>query len=70
MLFPNLPIKTLGGQVFWQTIESKNGWKLQQNIFTEHYRIIDPENIRQAWSTDFNEIRSTFRKFTENQISW
>ena len=66
MLFPNLPVKTLGGQVFWQTIESQNGWKLQQNIFTEHYRIIDPENIRQGWSNEWNDIRDIFKKFTGN----
>jgi uncharacterized protein YxjI len=70
MLFPNLPTKTLGGQVFWQTIESTNGWKLQQNIFTEHYRIIDSQNIRQAWSSEWHDIRDTFKKFTGNYHNW
>jgi len=41
MLFPNLPTKTLGGSFFWDTIEKRNGWKLQKNIITEHYRILE-----------------------------
>jgi hypothetical protein len=56
MLLPNLPMKTLGGEIFWQTIESRNGWKLQQNIFSEHHRILDPQKIRQAWSYYSGEI--------------
>jgi hypothetical protein len=63
-LLPNVPWKTAVGHVFWETIESRNGWKLQRNIFTNHYRIIDPENFRQAWGYDEKEIRNTFRKFT------
>ncbi|EST55367.1 hypothetical protein T458_06095 [Brevibacillus panacihumi W25] len=64
MLFPNLPTKTLGGSFFWDTLDRKNGWKLQKNLITEHYRILDPENVRQAWSPDESSIWRTFRKFT------
>jgi hypothetical protein len=63
-MLPNLPWKTAGGKVFWDTLETRNGWKLQCNIFTNHFRIIDPENIRQAWGLDEQEIRRTFNKFT------
>ena len=68
MLYPNLPTRTLGGEFFWETLESRNGWRLQQNIFTEHYRIVDPELIRQAWSKDLDVIRKTFRKFTQQNL--
>ena len=64
MLFPNIPTKTLGGKTFWNTLESKRGWKIQQNFFTEHYRILDPENIRHAWGYDEYEIRELFNTFT------
>jgi hypothetical protein len=50
------PTKTFGRQLFWETIECKNGWKLQQNIFTEHYRILDSNNVRHAWSLDGYKI--------------
>lgn len=61
MLYPNLPTRTLGGEIFWETL-------LQQNIFTEHYRIVDPELIRQAWSRDLDVIQKTFRKFTHQNL--
>ncbi|GAA4718383.1 hypothetical protein GCM10023228_26260 [Brevibacillus fulvus] len=48
MLFPNLPIKTAGGKVFWDTLDRRNGWKLQQNRLTGHFRILDPDDVRQA----------------------
>lgn len=64
MLLPNLPVKTFGGKLFWQTIETRLGWQLQQNILTEHYRIIDSENVRQAWSYDWVMINAAFKKFT------
>lgn len=68
MLLPNVPMKTLGGQVFWETVESKNGWELQQHTFSEHYRILDPQKIRLAWSYDLYVIQSTFRKFTRYNL--
>lgn len=27
-MLPNLPWKTAGGHVFWETLESRNSWKL------------------------------------------
>ncbi|MED1952327.1 hypothetical protein [Brevibacillus centrosporus] len=64
MLFPNLPTKTLGGSIFWDTLDRRNCWKLQKNIITEHYRILDTENVRQAWSNDEVEMWHAFWKFT------
>lgn len=68
MLLPNFPMKTFGGKVFWRTIESSNGWRLQQKILSEHYRIIDSQNIRHTWSNDWQEINHTYKKFTGNFI--
>lgn len=56
MLLPNVKSATLGGNVFWVTLRHKNGWKLQQNVFTEHYRILDQNNIRHAWGTSLFEL--------------
>ncbi len=49
---PNIPTKTMGGKMFWDNIVEKDGWKLQRNSFTRHYRILNPENIRKAWGTE------------------
>ena len=49
--FPNIPTKVLNKNIMWDTFAECNGWKLQQNMFTKHCRIIDPDNIRHAWGT-------------------
>lgn len=48
---PNIPMKTMGGHVWWITIAECNGWKLQQNTFTHHARILDNTDRRIAWGT-------------------
>lgn len=56
----NIPFPTLGGKVFWETLKRKNGWKLQENKVTGHYRVLSPANIRWAWGSDYSEISSKF----------
>lgn len=65
MSLPNIPCQTLGGKYFWDTLEVVGGWKLQRNILTDHYRILDSANIRQAWSLEEGQIRKTFRQLTD-----
>lgn len=60
----NLPMKTMGGKVFWNIVREKGGWKLQQNMFTGHYRILDPNNIRRGWETEYASISLMFDAFT------
>ncbi len=38
--------KTLGGVIMWKNIQKHKGYKLQKNIVTRHFRIIDHENYR------------------------
>lgn len=51
LALPNIPTKTMGGEVFWNTIAEYNGWRLQQNMVTHHARILDAGNVRIAWGT-------------------
>ena len=48
---PNIPTPTMGGEVFWKELAEFNGWKLQQNMITQHARILRPDNVRVAWGT-------------------
>lgn len=64
MSLPNFPCLTLGGKFFWETVTSSKGWKLQRNVFTQHYRILDPFNIRHAWSLDEEQMRKIFHLYT------
>jgi hypothetical protein len=58
---PNIPMPTMGGEVFWNTLASCNGYRLQQNMFTQHARILDSNNIRIAWGTINGMIKAMDR---------
>ncbi len=47
----NVPTKTLGGQQFWGDVAHFHGWRIQQNALTEHFRLIDGDDVRHAWGT-------------------
>lgn len=48
--------KTLGGIAFWKVIRNKNGFIIQQNIISHHYRLLDQENRRHIASFNLEEI--------------
>jgi hypothetical protein len=52
MVFPNIATPTMGGTLFWEDVAEIKGWRVQQNIFTGHWRLLDPKNMRQAWGAD------------------
>ena len=58
---PNIPTPTLGGEVFWNNIAEYGGWKLQQNMFTHHARILNSDNVRIAWGTINGMIKAMDR---------
>ncbi|WP_026672252.1 helix-turn-helix domain-containing protein [Alkalihalobacterium bogoriense] len=45
--------RTMGGKVWWREIKKQGKYKLQQNIISQHYRILDEEEYR---------LYSTFQK--------
>ena len=51
MSLPNLKTPTLGGKQFWTDHRWQQGWRIQQNLITSHWRLIDPNGIRHAWGT-------------------
>lgn len=48
---PNITMSTMGGKNFWDSLEV-NGWKIQRNKISGHYRILDPENHRRAYGSE------------------
>ena len=48
---PNLRLPTIGGKQFWTDHRWQNGWRIQQNAMTGHWRLLDPGNVRFAWGT-------------------
>ncbi|OGX78780.1 transcriptional regulator [Exiguobacterium sp. SH31] len=44
-------MKTLGGKIWWKEVERRKEFRLQQNVVTQHFRIIDDSNYR--WFSSF-----------------
>ena len=45
--------KTLGGKVWWREIKRMGPFRLQQNLISKHYRILDVHNDR--WYSSFDK---------------
>ena len=47
----NLPLKTGGGIQVWTDRTWREGYRIQQNSITGHFRLLDANDVRQAWGT-------------------
>lgn len=61
-LRPSYP-KTMGGKVWWRFVETLGPYTIQQNLLSQHYRALDPEDGRVFSSFDLEEIRQQLRDF-------
>ncbi|GAB6178800.1 helix-turn-helix domain-containing protein [Desulfotomaculum defluvii] len=48
---------TMGGKVWWRDLEQKASYKIQQNIISQHYRILDNQDRRVCSSFNIEYIR-------------
>lgn len=47
----NVPMKTLGGRQLWGDVHFFQGWTIQKNIITGHFRLLNARDVRYAWGT-------------------
>ena len=47
----NVPLKTTGGTQLWTDHDDRDGYRIQQNALTGHWRLLDTGDVRQAWGT-------------------
>ncbi len=47
----NLPAPTLGGKQYWADELLFRGYRIQRNVLTGHYRLLDGQDIRRVWGT-------------------
>lgn len=52
---PQYP-KTLGGKVWWREIMKKKGYRIQQNLISGHFRLLDRENHRLMASFELERL--------------
>lgn len=60
---------TLGGKVWWRDIDIRENFKIQQNLISNHYRILDKQNRRVCSSFDIEYIRKRLDELCESADS-
>lgn len=55
----NFPFPTLGGKQVWADEFFHAGWRIQKNVLTGHYRLLDERDIRRAWGS-YEHCRTAF----------
>ncbi|WFD10355.1 helix-turn-helix transcriptional regulator [Tepidibacter hydrothermalis] len=63
MYFPKN--KTGGGKIWWKDVEKTDCFRIQQNIITFHYRILDDKNYRLYSSFDKEYIYEKFKSLID-----
>ncbi|MCM1989509.1 helix-turn-helix transcriptional regulator [Oceanirhabdus seepicola] len=56
---------TLGGKLWWKDIQTKNGYTVQQNVISNHYRILDSNNLRVSYSFEVEYINKRFNELAD-----
>ncbi|MFB0917920.1 MAG: helix-turn-helix domain-containing protein [Clostridiaceae bacterium] len=48
--------QTWGGKIWWDTVSEKNGYKIQQNILSQHFRLLDKNDRRIFSGFELKEV--------------
>ena len=56
-------LKTMGGEAWWNNIESREGFRLQQHKISRHLRILDQDNYRVYFSYSKSDSLREFGKY-------
>ncbi len=59
--FPTVEGRVMDSMIWWDVLDSSDGWKLEKNKVTGHCRILDPKKLRAAWGREA-EMRAAFEK--------
>ncbi|KAJ50841.1 DNA-binding XRE family transcriptional regulator [Clostridium tetanomorphum] len=62
--------RTLGGKIWWRNLKEEKGLIIQQNIISNHYRILDSSNRRITSSFDLEYIKKRFNELSLEQNMW
>ena len=62
----NVAMPTGGGKQFWTDRFVHHDWRIQQNVYTGHCRLLDGNDVRRAWGTydgcrqEFEQLRRRY----------
>jgi len=54
--------QTLGGRIWWKDIYNEKSYTIQQNIISNHYRILDSNKRRVCYSFDLDYIKQRLKE--------
>lgn len=57
--------KTMGGKVWWKEVSKEGDFRLQQNMISQHYRILDEENYRRFSTFNLDEAMNRLKELKE-----
>ncbi|MTI69590.1 MAG: transcriptional regulator [Firmicutes bacterium] len=57
---------TMGGKIWWKDIDIRDNFKIQQNIVSKHFRILDDKDRRVCFSFDEQYIKKRLEELCEN----
>jgi len=60
-MFTNVKARTLGGKQFWADQVHFRTYRIQKNVVTGHYRLLDKSDHRHAWGT-LSHCRNTLQR--------
>lgn len=58
--------KTLGGKLWWKELKKESGFILQQNLISQHYRILDEDHYRIFSSVNENDAHLRYQELVSN----
>ena len=58
--------RTMGGRVWWRTVENFGPYRIQQNLISFHYRALDEEDGRICSSFEIETVRQRLRQLMED----
>ncbi|MFB7157943.1 MULTISPECIES: helix-turn-helix transcriptional regulator [unclassified Lysinibacillus] len=57
--------KTMGGYIWWKNLSEYNGFYLQQNVISQHFRILNTDNYRLLSTFDESIAKQAWEKLQE-----
>ena len=57
---------TVGGRQFWGDVHHFRGWRIQQNVFSKNYRLIDPDDLCHTLGS-FDECQAGLSRVSEEK---
>ncbi|MGG5462085.1 helix-turn-helix domain-containing protein [Clostridium sp. B9] len=59
--------QTMGGKLWWNTVDENTYFKIQKNQVSNHYRILNSEDKRICSSFDIDYIKTRFNELTKSK---